>query len=172
GHRTVLITGQIDVFVEPLADMFDVIVAGEMEKDRSGRWTGHLATSPLVDEARAAWLERYARDEGVDLSASYAYGDTYSDRPWLDAVGHPNVVNPDPSLYRYARAKRWPVHSWTTTAEGRFSPVWRSITGASKRASAVPAPLRWRSPARPWSPAAPPESAWPSPVLWPSVAAT
>lgn len=132
GHRTVLITGQIDVFVEPLADMFDVIVAGEMEKDRAGRWTGHLATSPLVDEARAAWLERYARDEGVDLSASYAYGDTYSDRPWLDVVGHANVVNPDPTLYRYAREKRWPVHSWTTTQEGRFSPMLRSIKGAAK----------------------------------------
>lgn len=133
GHRTVLVTGQIDVFVEPLADMFDVILAGEMEKDSSGSWTGHLATSPLVDEARAAWLVRYAREEGVDLAASYAYGDTYSDRPWLDVVGHANVVNPDPSLYRYAREKRWPVHSWTTTAEGRLSPVVRSITGAGRR---------------------------------------
>lgn len=133
GHRTVLVTGQIDVFVEPLADMFDLIVAGEMEKDARGRWTGHLATSPLVDEARAAWLVRFAREQGVDLAASYAYGDTYSDRPWLDVVGHANVVNPDPSLYRYAREKRWPVHSWTTTAEGRLSPVVRSITGPGGR---------------------------------------
>lgn len=133
GHRTVLVTGQIDVFVEPLADMFDVIVAGQMEKDRDGRWTGHLATSPLVDEARAAWLVRYAREEGVQLADSYAYGDTYSDRPWLDVVGYASVVNPDPSLYRYAREKRWPVHSWTTTAEGRLSPVVRSITGPAGR---------------------------------------
>ena len=133
GHRTVLVTGQIDVFVEPLADMFDVIAAGQMEKDSNGRWTGHLATSPLVDEARAAWLVRYAREEGVQLADSYAYGDTYSDRPWLDVVGHASVVNPDPSLYRYAREKRWPVHSWTTTAEGRLSPVVRSITGPAGR---------------------------------------
>jgi fatty acyl-CoA reductase len=133
GHRTVLVTGQIDVFVEPLADMFDVIVAGRMEKDADGRWTGHLATSPLVDEARATWLTRYARDSGVDLAGSYAYGDTYSDRPWLEVVGHPNVVNPDSSLYRYAKEKRWPVHSWTTTAEGRFSPVLRSLNGSGRR---------------------------------------
>ena len=132
GHRTVLVTGQIDVFVEPLADMFDEIVAGKMETDSAGRWTGHLLTSPLVDEARATWLVRYARDQGLNLAESYAYGDTYADRPWLDVVGHPHAVNPDASLYRYARAKRWPVRSWTTTAEGRFSPVLRSIRGGGR----------------------------------------
>src|SRR5699024_1446898 len=89
GHRTVLVTGQIDVFVEPLAHMFDEIVAGKMECDPAGRWTGHLLTSPLVDEARATWLVRYAREQGLDLENSYAYGDTYADRPWLDVVGMP-----------------------------------------------------------------------------------
>lgn len=132
GHRTVLVTGQIDVFVEPLADMFDEIVAGKMETDPAGRWTGHLLTSPLVDEARATWLTRYAREQGLDLEGSYAYGDTYADRPWLDVVGHPSAVNPDAALYRYAKSKRWPVRSWTTTAEGRFSPVVRSIRAGGK----------------------------------------
>lgn len=130
GHRTVLVTGQIDIFVEPLAHLFDVIVAGEMETDALGRWTGHLANSPLVGEARGAWLQRYARDEGMDLSASYAYGDSYADRPWLELVGHPNAVNPDASLYRHALAKRWPVRTWTTTSEGRLAPLARSIRGA------------------------------------------
>ncbi|MFH5824862.1 HAD-IB family hydrolase [Georgenia sp. AZ-5] len=133
GHRTVLLTGEIDVFVEPLAPLFDVIVAGKMETDADGVWTGHLATSPLVGEARAAWLRRYARDEGMDLTGSYAYGDSYADRAWLEVVGHPNAVNPDSSLYRYAKARRWPVHSWTTTGEGRLSPVLRSIKGSGER---------------------------------------
>lgn len=132
GHRTVLVTGEIDVFVEPLAGLFDEIVAGSMEKDAEGRWTGHLAASPLVGEARAAWLRRYARERGVDLAESYAYGDSYADRSWLEVVGHPNAVNPDASLYRYASARRWPVHAWTTTAEGRLSPVLRSIKGAQR----------------------------------------
>ncbi|MGH8826084.1 MAG: SDR family oxidoreductase [Jiangellaceae bacterium] len=132
GHRTVLVTGEIDVFVEPLATLFDVIVAGKMETDPAGRWTGHLAASPLVGEARAAWLRRYARDEAMDLAGSYAYGDSYADRSWLEVVGHPNAVNPDASLYRYAKARRWPIHSWTTTAEGRWSPVLRSIKAARR----------------------------------------
>ncbi|PFG39172.1 HAD superfamily hydrolase (TIGR01490 family) [Georgenia soli] len=129
GHRTVLVTGEIDVFVEPLAPLFDEIVAGRMETDGDGRWTGHLATSPLVGEARAAWLRRYAREQGMDLTGSYAYGDSYADRPWLEVVGYPNAVNPDAGLYRYARARRWPTHQWTATAEGRLTPVLRSIKG-------------------------------------------
>lgn len=132
GHRTVLLTGEIDVFVEPLAPLFDVIVAGKMETDEAGRWTGHLATPPLVGEARATWLRRYARAEGLALAASYAYGDSYADRSWLEVVGHPNAVNPDASLYRYAKARRWPVHGWTTTAEGRLAPVLRSVKGARR----------------------------------------
>lgn len=131
GHRTILLTGEIDVFVEPLAPLFDLIVAGKMECDDAGRWTGHLAASPLVGEARAAWLRRYARDEGMDLAESYAYGDSYADRPWLEVVGNPTAVNPDSSLYRYARSRRWPVLSWTGTAEGRLAPVLRSIRGTT-----------------------------------------
>jgi HAD superfamily hydrolase (TIGR01490 family) len=132
GHRTVLVTGEIDIFVEPLAPLFDEIVAGKMETDGDGCWTGHLATSPLVGEARAAWLRRYAREQGMDLEGSYAYGDSYADRPWLEVVGHPNAVNPDAGLYRYARARRWPTHQWTATAEGRLTPVLRSIKGERK----------------------------------------
>jgi fatty acyl-CoA reductase len=129
GHRTVLVTGQIDVFVEPVAHLFDEVVAGSMEKDDDGRWTGHLATSPLVDEARATWLRRYARDHGMDLAHSYGYGDTYADRPWLELLGHPTVVNPDSSLYRYAREKRWPVRSWTAVSDSRFGSIARSLVG-------------------------------------------
>ncbi|WP_420114807.1 HAD-IB family hydrolase [Pseudactinotalea sp.] len=129
GHRLVLITGQIDVFVEPIAHLFDEVVSGSMEVDEQGRWTGHLAISPLVDEARATWLGRYAREHGYDLAGSYGYGDTYADRPWLELVGHPTVVNPDASLYRYAREKRWPVESWTHAADSRFGSIARSVVG-------------------------------------------
>lgn len=129
GHRLVLITGQIDVFVEPIAHLFDDVVSGSMEVDAQGRWTGHLAISPLVDEARATWLGRYAREHGYDLAHSYGYGDTYADRPWLELVGHPTVVNPDANLYRYAREKRWPVASWTHAADSRFGTIARSVVG-------------------------------------------
>jgi phosphoserine phosphatase len=81
-----------------------------------GRYSGFLEAPPLVGEARAAWLRRYADAAGVSLADSYAYGDSYSDRPLLEAVGHPVAVNPDPHLYRHARSRRWPVVEWTRHA--------------------------------------------------------
>ena len=63
-------------------------------------------------EARAAWLRRYALQEGVDLKHSYAYADSYSDLPLLRAVGNPVAVSPDSALYRYARRRRWPIEPW------------------------------------------------------------
>ena len=113
GHRTVLITGTVDVLVQPLAVLFDEVVASRLHL-RDGVYSGFLDAPPLVGEARAAWLRRFSLAAGVDLTKSYAYGDSYSDRPLLEAVGHPVAVNPDPHLYRHARAKRWPVVGWTS----------------------------------------------------------
>jgi alcohol-forming fatty acyl-CoA reductase len=115
GHRTVLITGAVDVLVQPLSTLFDEVVASRLHAD-GGRYSGFLESPPLVGEARAAWLRRYAASAGVSLADSYAYGDSYSDRPLLEAVGHPVAVNPDPHLYRHARSRRWPVVEWTRHA--------------------------------------------------------
>ena len=112
GHRTILITGTIDMLVQPLAGLFDEVVASRLHV-RDGRFSGFLESPPLVGEARAAWLRKYADTAGVDLADSYAYGDSYSDRPLLEAVGTPVAVNPDPHLYRHAKRKRWDVVRWT-----------------------------------------------------------
>ncbi|HEY6423354.1 MAG TPA: HAD-IB family hydrolase [Pseudonocardiaceae bacterium] len=111
GHRTVLITGAVDMHVEPLSVLFDEVVASRMH-EADGVLTGFLAAPPLVDEARAAWLRQYAQRNGLHLDRSYAYADSYSDRPLLEAVGHPHVVNPDGQLFRHARRHRWVVHRW------------------------------------------------------------
>jgi HAD superfamily hydrolase (TIGR01490 family) len=126
GHRTVLITGTIDVLVEPLASLFDEVVAGHMHS-RDGVWTGYLATPPLVDEARAAWLSRYADDHGVDLPRSYAYGDSHSDRPWLELVGNPQAVNPDPYLFRHAKRRHWHIHRWGQHTQGPLEALVDSV---------------------------------------------
>jgi alcohol-forming fatty acyl-CoA reductase len=111
GHRTVLITGSIGVLAAPLAELFDEVVAGSMHV-QDGVLTGYLGAPPLVDEARAAWLTRTAELGGYDLSASYAYGDSVADLPWLSLVGVPTAVNPDARLARAALKRRWPIVEW------------------------------------------------------------
>jgi len=111
GHRTIMITAAAEPFVRPLAPLFDVLIGAELEV-RDGRYTGFMSQPPLVGEARAAWLRRYAQQEGVDLRRSFAYADSYSDLPLLRAVGHPVAVSPDSQLYRFARRRRWPIEEW------------------------------------------------------------
>ena len=111
GQRTILITAAAEIFVRPLAPLFDIVIGCELEV-RDGRYTGFMSSPPLVGEARAAWLRRYAQQEGIDLKHSYAYADSYSDLPLLRAVGNPVAVSPDSALYRYARRRRWPIEPW------------------------------------------------------------
>jgi fatty acyl-CoA reductase len=111
GHRTILITGALDCFVRPLEPLFDEIVATRLATE-NGRYSGFLATPPLVGEARAAWLRAYGETRGADLKRSYAYADSHSDLPLLRAVGNPVAVNPDVALFRVARKRRWPIEDW------------------------------------------------------------
>ncbi len=117
GHRTVLITGTADLLIEPLTPLFDQVVASRLHS-RDGVLTGYLAAPPLVGESRVAWIRQYAKAEGMDLGRSYAYGDSYSDLPLLEAVGNPVAVNPDPRLFRHAKRLDWRVEQWGTHTRG------------------------------------------------------
>jgi HAD superfamily hydrolase (TIGR01490 family) len=138
GHRTILVTGSIDLMVKPFLPFFDEVVAGRMQ-ERDGVLTGFLADPPLVDEARAAWLRHYADQNGYDLEHSYGYGDSHADLVWLQLLGNPNAVNPDISLYRHAREKHWNVLDWKRRAanprDNGSTPDIESITEGVGRAS-------------------------------------
>jgi HAD superfamily hydrolase (TIGR01490 family) len=111
GHRTILLTAAAEPFIRPLAPLFDLVIGAELQV-RDGRYTGFMSAPPLVGEARAAWLRRYAEAERVDLRRSYAYADSHSDLPLLRAVGNPVAVSPDSALFRFAKRRRWPIEEW------------------------------------------------------------
>ncbi|KQQ43728.1 HAD-IB family hydrolase [Nocardioides sp. Leaf307] len=116
GHRTVLITGAVRPLTRPLAPLFDHVEAVDLVVDDQGRCTGHLASSPLVGESRAAFMQAWAAQHDVDLAASYAYADSHSDLPLLAAVGNPVAVRPDVPLYRHARRQGWSIVDWASPA--------------------------------------------------------
>jgi phosphoserine phosphatase len=117
GHRTVLLTGALDVFTRPLAPLFDHVQAARLTT-AGGRFTGDLDAPPLVGEARLAWLVAFAHEQAVALDDTYVYADSFSDLPLLAGVGHPTAVNPDVRLYRLAHRRRWPVEEWTPQPSG------------------------------------------------------
>jgi len=133
GHRTVLVTGSIGMLVAPIAHFFDEVVASDMH-ERDGVLTGYLASPPLVDEARAAWLKNYAEEHGFDLTKSYGYGDSHSDLVWLEMLGNPVAVNPDAALAREAQKRRWGILRWKKRGAGAPK---RDVIESSTRSAAA-----------------------------------
>ncbi len=121
GHRTLLITGALDLVVEPLRALFDDIVCARLSQV-DGRFTGRLDELPPIGEARALLLADYAAAEGLRLEESMAYADSASDLPMLEAVGFPVAVNPEAKLAAIARRRGWHVEHWHKAA-GRSAPM-------------------------------------------------
>ena len=111
GHRVVLVTGSLDFIVRPLVPLADEVVAARLAV-RDGVFNGDLVQPPLTGEARASWMRAYARSVGADLATCYAYADSMSDLPMLEAAGKPVAVNPDVALTRIARKRGWPIEEW------------------------------------------------------------
>jgi fatty acyl-CoA reductase len=117
GHRTLLITGALDVAIEPLRPLFDDVMCASLGI-KDGRYTGELLASPPTGEARAMLMAEYAATWGLELTESVAYADSASDLPMLEAVGHPVAVNPETKLAAIARKRGWHVEQWPRSPGG------------------------------------------------------
>jgi HAD superfamily hydrolase (TIGR01490 family) len=109
GRDVVVVSTSGEEMVRPIADQLgisDVIATRMVVED--GRYTGkvaYYAAGPTKAEA----ARELAKERDYDLGSSYAYSDSVSDVPLLEAVGHPTVVNPDRGLRRVAADRGWPV---------------------------------------------------------------
>ncbi|MEM9467093.1 MAG: HAD-IB family phosphatase [Actinomycetota bacterium] len=115
GHKTLLITGALDVVVEPLRPLFDHIVSAELG-DKNGTYDGQLTNVPPTGEARYQALADYANVHDLDLKESVAYADSSSDLPMLEAVGFPVAVNAETKLAAIARRRGWLIEHWSKSA--------------------------------------------------------
>ncbi len=122
GHRTLLITGALDVVIEPIRPLFDDIVCARLGR-RGDCFTGHLEELPPTGEARALLLAAYADQHGLSLNESVAYADSASDLAMLEAVGYPVAVNPETRLAAIARRRGWHVEHWSKASGRPFRPL-------------------------------------------------
>jgi HAD superfamily hydrolase (TIGR01490 family) len=85
---------------------------GTVAEHRGGFYTGRLVGDLLHGQAKASAVRALAERDGIDLAASYGYGDSANDVAVLSAVGHPFAINPDKRLRRHALAAGWPVREF------------------------------------------------------------
>jgi hypothetical protein len=83
---------------------------------------------------------------GYDLADCYAYSDSITDLPMLEAVGNPTVVNPDRALRKIAVERGWPLREFTRPVplRARFAvPAAPVVTGAAVGVGAAVVGLAW-----------------------------
>ncbi len=109
GERVYIVSATLQEIVQHIADDlgFDGAIGSTCEIV-DGTYTGRsLRAAHGVGKAVA--LRELAAAEGLDLEHCTAYSDSYSDVPFLEAVGHPVAANPDRKLRRIADERGWPV---------------------------------------------------------------
>lgn len=109
GRLICIVSSSPEEVVEPLAKMLyvDHYIATK-PKIEDGKYTGELEFYSYGPH-KAAAIRQLAQDKEIDLDGSFAYSDSITDLPMLEAVGHPVVVNPDKGLRRLALEREWDI---------------------------------------------------------------
>ncbi|MDN4478604.1 HAD family hydrolase [Demequina sp. SYSU T00039] len=109
GRDVIIVSASASLVVEPIAELLgaDAVIASRMEA-RDGVLTGEISFY-AYGAAKAEAIVELANARGYDLDGSYAYSDSITDAPMLDAVGHGFAVNPDRSMRREAHRRGWGV---------------------------------------------------------------
>jgi len=141
GTEVVICTAAAQEVAQPIADMLGAnhLLATTMEI-KDGCYTGRIAQFNY-GPAKAEAMRRLADSQGYDLAASFAYSDSITDLPMLEAVGHPVVVNPSTALRLEAEKRGWAVMRFATPRPIKRRWAW---TGAAwVGAMLAPAALTW-----------------------------
>ncbi|MDQ1752322.1 MAG: hypothetical protein QOE71_3378 [Pseudonocardiales bacterium] len=153
GRDVVIISSSGDEVVRPIGEMVgaDHVIATRMVV-ADGKYTGEIEYYAYGPH-KAQGLRALAEERGYDLAASYAYSDSITDAPMLEAVGHPFAVNPDKALRKLAVEKGWSILAFTNAVPLRerlsgLKPPRAGTTAAVAGALAGAAVLAWYSHSR------------------------
>jgi HAD superfamily hydrolase (TIGR01490 family) len=130
GRRIYIVSSSPEEVVRPLARHFGVsgVIATRAAVGGDNRYTGELEFYAF-GEQKADAIRSLARRVGLDLDHSFAYSDSITDLPMLEAVGNPVAVNPDKDLRKIAEEREWEVRDFRSPVRLR-----------TRIASAVPSP--------------------------------
>ena len=126
GHIIFLVTGTLEPLAREIAHALATLLAirgfnvplgvlATRLQQRNAVWTGYVDGAPMFGTAKATAIRNLATEMRLDLSHSYAYADSSTDRYMLETVGHATAVNPSSRLRHLAQKRSWPILSWPPT---------------------------------------------------------
>lgn len=132
GRRVIVVSASPEEIVRPLCRYLGIedIIATRSQIDSEGLYTGEIELYAYSDGKARAMLD-LAAAEDIDLDRSYAYSDSITDLPMLEAVGHPIVVNPDAELAAVAKERGWEIKHFESTVTLRDRLSSAAVPGAA-----------------------------------------
>ncbi|WP_374159829.1 HAD-IB family hydrolase [Mycobacterium sp. G7A2] len=137
GHTVVLSSSALTVQVEPVARFLGInnVLSNKFETDENGLITGEVAEPIIWGPGKARAVQRFAKDNGIDLSKSYFYADGDEDVALMYLVGNPRPTNPAGKMAAVAEKRGWPVLRFSSRSGASPVSQVRTVAGI---ASMVP----------------------------------
>lgn len=140
GRATYIVSASPVELVEPLARALGMTGGiGTVSRIVDGVYTGELGGPFCYGPGKVEAITEIARWEHYDLTQCYAYSDSASDLPMLEAVGHPVAVNPDGKLDRIAGTRGWPVVVFSRRTKTVIRRTTRTLGAAALSATSFTA---------------------------------
>ena len=137
GHTVVLSSSALTVQVEPVARFLGInnVLSNKFETDENGLITGEVVEPIIWGPGKARAVQRFAKDNGIDLSKSYFYADGDEDVALMYLVGNPRPTNPAGKMAAVAEKRGWPVLRFSSRSGASPVSQVRTVAGI---ASMVP----------------------------------
>ncbi|MBI4253089.1 HAD-IB family hydrolase [Candidatus Uhrbacteria bacterium] len=98
GNAVFIISEEPQEILDPISKLLGVPCFGTILEKEKGVFTGEVVGHLMKDEYKREKMIELAKKHNLDLSKSYAYGDSYHDYAMLRGVGHAALVNPKKSF--------------------------------------------------------------------------
>jgi len=86
-------------------------VYGSLFTTKAGVYTGIVKRNLILGKPKGDLIDELSRRLLIDLSKSFAFGDTDQDGPVLRRVRLPMAINPNPSLLKLCIRNHWPWYT-------------------------------------------------------------
>lgn len=112
GDAVIVLSASTQFVVRPVADYLGYPFGCTELEIVDNHFTGRIVDEPCYGAGKVYWAQRMAQARGVALSDCAFYTDSYSDRPLMELIGRPVVVNPDKKLLALAQERGWQIEKF------------------------------------------------------------
>lgn len=145
GHTVVLSSSALTIQVDPVAQFLGIpnTLSNMFETDDDGVLTGKVLKPIIWGPGKAAAVQKFAAQRGIDLADSYFYADGDEDIALMELVGHPRPTNPGDKMAELARERGWPILEFTSRGRGGLIGQVRNLVAASTVLPAAYGAVGW-----------------------------